>query len=147
MLFELDRYLGVIWFVFGDERYDPQTDYPLGNGFLTWRRRRQEEPAGARFFAGVYLNGEIREIHYQTPEYCECVRVYVSEAAERLLAGEQFSHSQFKRLSCPPTTPEQLESRMALLDSFEESVIGTSREVGADDPIEDKLLELHGHAA
>lgn len=135
--------VGTIWFVFGDERYDPTTDHPLENGFLTWRRCGQLPPSGARYFAGVSLVGDVREIHYETPEYHECVRDYVSQAAERLLMGEQYAHSQFRKLTCPPHSMRELPDRLRLLDAFEEEVLRGDEDDNPD-TIEDTILVHFG---
>lgn len=112
--------IGTIWFCYGQERLDVETDHPLGENFLTWRSARQEPPANSYPFVWVYCVNGALELHYVDPNYCEGVRVYVSEAAMRLANGEQYAHSWLKGLVTPPVSKDELAWRLKQIAAFEE---------------------------
>jgi hypothetical protein len=116
-----DELLGCVWFCHGQERLDIETDHPLGENFLTWRRAGQQAPSKAWPFVLIYCVNDALELHYVDANYCEGVRVYVNEAAMRLVSGEQYAHSWLKDLANPPVDANQLALRLRQIEAFEDA--------------------------
>ena len=121
------KLLGYIWYIDDFSRYDPEMDLALGyEGFITWRPYGHRPPKGADCIAAVHQVGTNPVVTYYIDEFdcCEDIWCYTKDSGHRLLQGEHYEHSQFRRLNHPPRNERELASRLLLQDRFEETRFG-----------------------
>ena len=138
--------IGYVFKCYGSHRYDPEMDLLLGEDvtegtpWLTWRLPWQDRPQNARVFATLILDDRPYLCYEDGEDFHESVQAYIRDAVERMLRGEEYSHSPFMGMLEPPSTDSQLELRMIQLSAYAMLNTSEQEEVAEPDPFEEELL-------
>jgi len=144
--------IGYVFKCYGSHRYDPEMDLLLGEDvtegtpWLTWRLPWQDRPQNARVFATLILDDRPYLCYEDGEDFHESVQAYIRDAVERMLRGEEYSHSPFMGMLEPPSTDSQLELRMIQLSAYPMLNTSEREEVTEPDPFEEELLTTFASA-